>query len=242
LKIRPLAICTADFPDDSVETEDGKGFLDHGGRNVAEALGEILSRLGCTTSPPWNAGMYGWRFDGDFHGRTFMCQVSSIPPEFYLHFEGVLFRQTVSPGGQPPVAELIVDFNSELARDGRFHDVLWYPHVRGAVRLEEGVGDANPLATAPAPSSITQLGLTPRLALFVMGGFALLEAVASLFARPSVGSFAAIALGATLLLAAAGAFTRQWPWPSSSRAAATGDQKAPAKPDASTLDRDQRPK
>jgi hypothetical protein len=222
LKVRPLAICTADFPNDSVETEDGKGFLDHGGRNVAEAVAEILSRLGCTISAPENAAEYGWRFGWAFGGQTFFCQVSSIPPEYYLHFDGVSFRRNVSPKSRPAHAEIMTALNAELARDERFHDVLWYPCVGGVVRLEDEAAATSPLAPPP----ITQPTRAARWILFLAAWVGLLMGL-MLVDRGSAIGFATLLVSAILLLGS-GLISGRWLRPLYKRAAAA-DEKTPPK-------------
>ena len=225
MKVRPLAICTTDFPDDAVETEDGKGFLDHGGRNVAEAIGAILSRLGCTVSAPENAAEYGWRFNWSIEGQTFLCQVSSIPPEHYLHFEGAALNRDVSPRNHR-AAEIFAALNAELERDGRFHDVLWYPRIGGTVRFGDEMAAKDPLALEPPVAQPTG---TVRLLLLLAGGFALFNAAASVFVRATVAGVAMIAISSMLVLVGFGVIKPRWPRPPSKPAGAKGDDRAPPK-------------
>jgi hypothetical protein len=225
LKVRPLAICTADFPDDAIETEDGKGFLDHGGRSVAEAIAEILSRLGCTVAAPKNAAEYGWRFDWAFKGQAFWCQVSSIPPEFYLHFEGALLRKDVSPKNHLH-GEIFMALNAELARDGRFHGVLWYPSVGGTVRLEDEAAAMTPLAPeSPTPRRTRK----SRPALFLAGWIGLLATLMSVEFRASAIGFVTLLVSAYLVLVGSGLIKAHWLRVPSKRAAAAADENSPPK-------------
>ncbi len=219
MKVRPLAICTADFPDDAVETEDGKGFLDHGGRNVAEAVAEILSHLGCTISTPENAAEYGWRFGWAFKGQSFSCQVSSIPPEFYLLFDGASLRQNLSSRNTSPHAEIMAELNAELARDERFHDILWYPRVGGAVRLGDEAAATNPL-TPPPTAKPTRAA---RWVLFLTGWIGLLTGLSLAYRAPAIG-FATIMLSAPLLLGSV-FINARWLRLLVKRVAATADEK-----------------
>jgi hypothetical protein len=209
LKVRPLAICKADFPDDSVATEDGKGFLDHGGHNVADAIAEILSHLGCTVSPRENAAEYGWRFDWDFNGETFLCQVSAIPPGYYLHFEGAALDRSFSPDVPPPHARIMAALNDALARDGRFHDICWYPSIGGTVRLDDAMAATDPLAPPPFRRS----SRLARHVLLLVGCLLILEAMVSIADGALLNGVLNLLLGAMFFVFASGVLEGRWPWP-----------------------------
>jgi hypothetical protein len=61
ISVKPLAQFRADFPSDVVE-DDGR-IVQFGGGNVAEAITQILSRLGCRVAAPIYAGEHGWELD-----------------------------------------------------------------------------------------------------------------------------------------------------------------------------------
>jgi hypothetical protein len=210
--MRPLAICTADFPDDSVETEDGQGFLDYGGRTVAAALAETLSRLGCSVSPLENADIHGWRFNWSFKRQDFCCQVSSIPPEFYLLFDNSAAFEDLSSKHRAARAEIMTALAAELVRDGRFHDILWYPRLRGVVRLDQGYGSADPLAPAPRERGrpIASPDRNSRPMIFLVGWVGLLATVGWVALRASAIGFATLGVSVMLVLIGSGVIKNRW--------------------------------
>jgi hypothetical protein len=117
----PWALFRADFPSDMIY--EGHGEPVHGGRNVAEAIGEILRRMGCTVEEPEYGGEHGWGFVFRRGRVRFWIEVS----------EGWDDGHTLRWEDWPPVLStsqshlgLMLKLNEQMKRDGRFHDIAWY--------------------------------------------------------------------------------------------------------------------
>jgi hypothetical protein len=143
--IRPWAVFSADFEDDT--EEDGQSITRGGGRNVAEAIGIMLARLGCKASTPEQVGEDGWTFDVNQGGKRFWCQVTSLHPQFYLLLEDVYPKDQLAHGN------LLVDLDEGLRTDPRFHDLLWYLREDGLDFPPEGGGAASPLGILAMPEA-----------------------------------------------------------------------------------------
>jgi hypothetical protein len=124
------------IPDDEVAT--GQEIAVYGGRNVAVALGEIFTSLGCAdVSEPWDVGEMGWEFEFNYRGRhSFWCRVQSFHPIFWLLFEDVSgsARRRKSPGVH---FELWRKFASTLEQNPRFDQILWRPSKEGPPDWDE---------------------------------------------------------------------------------------------------------
>ncbi len=128
MSVKPWAVFVAGFPDDTVEDE--RDILTFGGRNVAVAIGEILTRLGCDVSAPEYAGEKGWEFGAWFKGRRVWCLISSFHPKFFLNFDDppALWSRGKDAAAYEEIAQ---KFSTALAEDPRFHDVQWYSREEG---------------------------------------------------------------------------------------------------------------
>lgn len=139
MNVPPWAGFIADFPEDEVETA---GDIEvFGGRNVALALGEIFTGLGCSrVSDPESAGEQGWEFTF-YEGRhRFWCRVQSFHPVFWLLFEDV----SGTTKGASAYVELWRRFGNALERDPRFHKILWRPFKDGPPDWDEVKAAADP--------------------------------------------------------------------------------------------------
>src|SRR5947208_1795095 len=86
MNVKPWATFTTELPDDQVEN--GCEIVVYGGRNVALAMGEIFTKLGCEVQEPYSIEEQGWEFLLSYGGRcSFSCRVSSFHPAFRLLFE-----------------------------------------------------------------------------------------------------------------------------------------------------------
>jgi hypothetical protein len=68
--VRSCATFTANLPDDQIENEEGTEIVQYGGKSVAEAISEILTRIGCAVKPPRYADEHGWELDLKFGKRS----------------------------------------------------------------------------------------------------------------------------------------------------------------------------
>ncbi|MGZ3378320.1 MAG: hypothetical protein ACXU8S_17125 [Phenylobacterium sp.] len=118
---KPLAVFTADFPDDQVE--DAQEIVLYGGRNVGEALCRIIGGFGGETSGLLYEGVKGWSFEARYEGHAYACLLTSFHPEFFLTFSSPYL------GGQLGAAnfgEFWQAMDAALRRDERFHELRWF--------------------------------------------------------------------------------------------------------------------
>jgi hypothetical protein len=135
VRVKPWAGFIADFPDDQVE-EGGEITL-FGGRNVAEAIGEILTGLGCRVSAPEYADLHGWDFDVYDRNFRFTCQVTSFHPAFHLLFEDPASARGPGRKSAQAYAELAVKLSAALKRDPRFRHLQWRAFEDGPPEPDE---------------------------------------------------------------------------------------------------------
>jgi hypothetical protein len=160
VSVKPWAVFVAEFPDDTVEDE--RDILTFGGRNVAVAIGEILTRLGCDVSAPEYAGEKGWEFGARFKGRRVWCLISSFHPTFFLNFDDP--PALLSRGKDAPAYEEIAQkFSAALAEDPRFHDVQWYSREEGPPAPPDGAGAGTPDAPPMAKDELFAQGMALQI-------------------------------------------------------------------------------
>jgi hypothetical protein len=122
ISVKPLAQFRADFPSDVVE-DDG-GIVQFGGKNVAEAIAQILSRLGCRVSDPMDAGEHGWELDIKCEKIPLWAQVTDLNPIYYFILEDN--SRLFGKSNHPSYLRLIKILHKELELDLRFHNISWY--------------------------------------------------------------------------------------------------------------------
>jgi len=121
--VRSCATFTTDLPDDHIE--DGAEIIQFGGKSVAEAISEILTRLGCAVAPLRYADEHGWELDIKFGKRSLWCQVTFM--EFYLvFFEDKSWINELLGRHHHLYLDILKRLAQELGQDLRFHDVLWF--------------------------------------------------------------------------------------------------------------------
>ncbi len=121
MKIRFFAQFTTDLPDDTVETDDE--IIRYGGRNIAEAFGEILRNLGYTVDAPVDLQEIGWEYNFYLKPHTFANRVTMFEDGvYYTSFRGPsrLFR-----GPHPAWIEMLRKVGEALASDPRFPKLCW---------------------------------------------------------------------------------------------------------------------
>jgi hypothetical protein len=115
---KPLAVFTADFPDDQVA--DVRDVVLLGGRSVALAIRQLVSDGGCEVSGLDYDSLKGWVFDARYKGEVFDCLTTSFYPKFFFDI-GKPNRHK-----RETCAEFWAIIDGALRDDGRFHDVRWY--------------------------------------------------------------------------------------------------------------------
>jgi hypothetical protein len=221
---RPWAVFTTDLPDDQVEDENG--ILVFPGRNIAEAIGEVLLGLGADVEPPKHEFEHGWTARLKFKGHGFWYQVSVLDPQVYLVVEDNAALLTKK---EPELyAELVTGLNEGLAADLQVHDLLWYSREDGPRFPPDGTGSQDPFSPAvrrprrakPPRSKTVRAGprLWPRF-LARLFGWLLLLLAASAFSQSKRTSYeeGALFLPIALLLLWLGyrahrAFDVRLPW------------------------------
>lgn len=113
---------SSSLPDDSIE--DGHNFVVLPGKNVAEALRELLAGLGCDVEPVEGAGDHGWDFRFRRGEGRFYCELTIIDG-VVAQFDNVGARASSAPR-QAEFAELLAEFNAALEADARFHQIGWF--------------------------------------------------------------------------------------------------------------------
>jgi hypothetical protein len=152
MTVTPLAVFTADFPDDQVE--DARDIVLYGGRNVAGAIGQRLSDADCEVSGLLYEGLNGWTFVAKVQGQMFSCQTTSFHPKYFLDLKG--------PSGSRPMAqEVFAEFwqivDTALRSDDRVHDLCWYRREDAPDPWEDVSGPEESLDPAARAALVRQL-------------------------------------------------------------------------------------
>jgi hypothetical protein len=139
------AVFRADaFPDDCIE--DDLDIIRFPGLNIAEALTDILSAIGCSDiEKPSEEGEHGWHVHFRSDGKPFFCQVSRIEPETLLLFEKSYGSEGWFYKGLPRFPPLLEKIKTAIAQDDRFRDLQWYTdhEMKTADWLLEAKGDVD---------------------------------------------------------------------------------------------------
>jgi hypothetical protein len=209
MRVKPWIAFTTDLPDDQVE--DGHDIVVFGGRNVAVAIGEVFTKLGCKVAEPYSAEEQGWEFLLSYRGRNkFWCRVSSFHPTFHMLFEELSLRPKALRN-TAAYAELAQSFAAALGKDSRFRDITWWtfeegppePDDIGSVRAGKG-GSEDPRS----PISVAgRRVFVPAWIWLILGVWILLTAVTVLqywFSRFRSGDPAPNDLAAGLFMLSVG--------------------------------------
>jgi hypothetical protein len=125
VKVFPKAECDADFPDDMVE-EDGD-IVFYPGRNAAEAICELLRRVGLNPSEPEHRFEHGWDFDLTYKKRRIWIQVQTFEDQrFHIDTEDTGAMSRFLPSAKRAHGEFLTVLNQELRTDGRFSNIAWF--------------------------------------------------------------------------------------------------------------------
>lgn len=158
MRVKPWVAFTTALPDDQVEDGHNNIVL-FGGRNVAVAIGEIFTQLGCEVAEPEHAAENGWEFSLRYKARhRFWCQVNSTSyPVFRLLFENMSFRPRAGPSAAAYV-ELALKLAAALKNDPRFQDGTWWSLRDGPPEEEVGLAEAKRRVREDPSSPISAAG------------------------------------------------------------------------------------
>ena len=123
MKVKPWAEFTSDLSEDHIEEDDE--IVQFGGKSVAAAIGEILTRLGCVVSAPIYAHEHGWELDIALGKRRLWAQVTLIEGWIFV-FEDRSFLPKLLRLPHPIYLDVLTRLADELGQDSRFHNVRWY--------------------------------------------------------------------------------------------------------------------
>lgn len=179
MRVNPWAGFIADFPDDQVE-ERGEITL-FGGRNVAAAIGEILTGLGCLVSAPEYAELHGWDFDVNYQAHRFYCRITSFHPAFQLLFEDPASARGPRRKSAQAYAELAVKLAVALEGDPRFHHIEWRSFEDGPPEPEEIGSDVERPAHASSVIDVHGRDRTRGRGWVVFALFIILDGIGSLW-------------------------------------------------------------
>jgi hypothetical protein len=127
--VRTLLTCKTDLPDDAIETEDGMDFVFWGGRNVVEAITDLLRGLGWTPEDPIDLQERGWDMDATSGDASVSLRVQVVPELVIVIFTDEAPKYTWYFKRKPPgpgFTGLLTGFDKALKADSRFSDLLWF--------------------------------------------------------------------------------------------------------------------
>ena len=114
-------------------------FIQWPGRNVAEAMADLLRRLGWEAEDPIDLQERGWDLDATLDGRDVTLRIEPLEPVLVGFIdrspEYTWYFRRKPPG--PLFTGLLTGFDQALKADSRFSDVLWFTN-EGYQRDEPG--------------------------------------------------------------------------------------------------------
>ncbi|MGQ3017659.1 hypothetical protein [Phenylobacterium sp.] len=137
MKIRPQAEFETSLPYDAVDGDEDNDFdqIDPGGRNIAEAVGELLRPLGYDVSAPIHEDDHGWRLDIASGKRKFWLLINRVKGE-----KPYLMADESRNFWHPPHFEdFLTQLNTAMSSDPRFSNVLWYKDWKDRTRTSTPV-------------------------------------------------------------------------------------------------------
>jgi len=154
--VRSWVIFNSDLPYDAIEDE--TGFIQWPGKNVAEAITEILGGCGYTNISIDVLEHAGYEIAFNigkipFGARVTVIDTYTVNIRQYSWLDELFGRQ------RPEYLEALERLNAELAKDGRFHDIRWFTDDEVLTGVE---GSLSPLAEPlhqPRPFDIPRPGI-----------------------------------------------------------------------------------
>jgi len=125
MRIRRYAEFDSPLPSGEIETDDGMGFLQLGGKPQLEAIVEILNRLGCEAGPVEEAGDNGWDFVGRLGKTAVWGQITLIERYLFIFAQRGFLGRGDMKKASPEFIELLTKLAEAMAQDERFTKVGW---------------------------------------------------------------------------------------------------------------------
>ena len=125
---RTHATFDADFPDDGQWDADGIP-LKPAGESVTSVIRAVLMERGICCSDILQRSFYGWEFDYDVEGNTFLCVVQAYEGEQWLVIcepRRSVWRKLFAQKGDDMLAAGSTTVHDVLASGTRFSNVRWY--------------------------------------------------------------------------------------------------------------------
>lgn len=142
VRVYPNAEFEADFPNDQVD-EDGRVAI-FPGRNVSEAIAELVRGAGVKADEPEHQHEHGWAFVAKYESRSIWVEICTFEDQqfhMYAKYGGLL---GFLPSTKRAHREFLTLLSRVLNGDPRFRNVVWFSnrddrHDFGSpVPIEEG--------------------------------------------------------------------------------------------------------
>lgn len=133
MNVRRWVTFDSDLPYDGIESE--HDFIQWPGKTVAEALMEILGRLGCKRIDIDVLDERGYEVTFTIGKRQFGARVTMID-NYVVCFSQYSFWDNIFDKLRPEYVDILKRINAELNRDGRFHDIRWFLDDESLTRAE----------------------------------------------------------------------------------------------------------
>jgi hypothetical protein len=128
MTVRTLTTFHTDLPDDAVETADGMDFIQWPGRNVVQAIADMLKAIGWTPEDPLDLEERGWDLDARCGDRMISLRIE-VPEEVIMNItdrtpDRTWYFKRKPPG--PVFVNMLVGLDAAMKADGRFRNILWF--------------------------------------------------------------------------------------------------------------------
>jgi len=172
--VRSIAEFRADFPDDSIEDE--QGFVRFPGSTLADVLAQMCRDMGFDASEPEDGAEQGWAFDLQAGKRKYWFQLTCFEQYWILNSHDVT-RYEPTPGDLGHV-ELLRRIDAAMKADGRFREIAWRTPEDYAEVLHSRGGSSGPALDA-ARTKRRRFGMVWRtiavIAILLIGGLAVVD-------------------------------------------------------------------
>lgn len=123
MNVRRWVLFDSDLPYDAIEGE--TNFIQWPGKNVAEAIMEILVRLGCTRVDMVTLDEAGYEVGFRAGKRPYGARVTVID-NYTVGFIKYAWLDDLFGRFRPEYLNVLEQVNAELNGDDRFHNVRWF--------------------------------------------------------------------------------------------------------------------